>query len=108
MTQVLDHASLTQYVIASLHKGQGREEIETDLQQQGHDERFVKDLVQEIVRLRYAKARAQGLSLILAGAVVCGLGFLLTITAAGSVSLPLYGLTSLGIILVLGGFTKVF
>ncbi len=103
--------SLSTYVLSLLDEGQGREQIETQLLEQGHDERFVKDLVAEVQKLRYSKRRAQGLALILTGAVICFLSFLLTITSSfthGSFPWVLYGLTSIGIIVVFMGLMKVF
>ena len=55
--------------------------------------------------------RNQGVNLIIMGAVVCFLSFLLTITSSfshGSFPYVLYGLTSCGILIAFAGFTKVF
>lgn len=103
--------SLSQYVTSLLNDGQGREQIETNLLEKGHEERFVKDLVREAQKLYASKRRSQGLTLILSGAVICFLSFLLTITSsfsAGSFPMVLYGLTSAGIIVVFIGFMKIF
>ncbi len=102
---------VSKYVISLLNNGQGREEIEADLLKKGHDEKFVKHIVKEAQQLRYSIRRTQGLALILAGAVVCFLSFLLTITTSFShTSFPyvLYGLTSVGILIVFAGFTRIF
>jgi len=102
---------LSNYVISQLNEGKRKEQIETDLLAKGHDERFVKDLVRESQKLRYAKRRTQGLVLILAGAVVCFASFLLTITSSfsqESFTTILFGLTSIGIVIVFAGFTRVF
>ncbi len=102
---------LSKYVISLLNDGQGRETIEHDLMAKGHDEKFVKNLVRESQKLRYAIRRTQGLSLILAGAVICFASFLITITSSfshGSFPYVLYGLTSVGIIVVFTGFTRIF
>jgi hypothetical protein len=106
-----ENINLGQQVLNMLNEGTGREQIESILLEKGHDERFVKDLVQETVKLRHARQRSQGLTLILSGAVVCFLSFLLTITSSFSHSsfpMILYGLTSVGIIIVFAGFMKVF
>jgi hypothetical protein len=103
--------SLGIYVLSLLDKEQSREQIETHLLEKGHDEKFVKELVAESIKLRYAKRRAQGMGLILAGAVICFTSFLLTITASFThTSFPyvLYGLTTIGIIVVFAGLMKVF
>lgn len=106
-----EQESLNQYVYSMLDNGQGRESIENDLLAKGHDERFVKDLVKEVQKLRHSKRMSQGLALILVGAVICFASFLITITSSfsqGSFPYVLYGLTSVGIIVVFAGFSKVF
>jgi hypothetical protein len=103
--------TLTEYVISLLDEGVGREEIEQRLEEKGHDERFVKAFVKEAIKLRYSKRRSQWLTLILSGAVICFISFLLTITSSFSASafpIVLYGLTSVGILVVFTGFMKVF
>ena len=103
--------SLSTYVMTLLEEGQGREQIETLLLEKGHDEKFVKELVKEARQLWDTKRRSQGLTLILIGAVMCFLSFVLTITSTfstGSFPYILYGLTSLGIIVVFTGVMKVF
>lgn len=111
MHNVLENASIGLSVLDMLAHGQGREEIEQALLQQGHDEGFVKNIVKETIKLRQEKLRAQGLTLILSGAVICFLSFLLTITSSFSHSsfpLVLYGLTSAGILVVFLGFMRIF
>ena len=103
--------SLTKYVISMLAEGKDRAHIETQLLEKGHDEKFVKELVKEAQKLHYAIRRSQGLTLILVGAVICFVSFLLTITSSfthSSFPWVLYGLTSVGILVVFAGFMKVF
>jgi hypothetical protein len=103
--------SISQHITNLLEDGQGREQIEKHLREQGHDERFVTDIVKEAITLYDAKRRSQGLTLILSGAVVCFGSFLLTITSSfGSRAFPmvLFGLTSVGIVVVFAGFVKIF
>jgi hypothetical protein len=104
-------SSLGDYVLRSLNDGRLRADIEAELMAEGHDERFVKEIVHETVKLRYARRRSQGLAFILVGALICFASFLLTITASGiqgNFSFILYGLTTVGIIFVFSGFTMVF
>jgi len=99
------------YVFALLEEGRGREEIEALMLQKGHDERFVKELVKETIKLRQSKRISQGLGYILVGALVCFTSFLLTITGTfsqGSFPWVLYGLTSVGILIVFAGFMRIF
>ncbi len=103
--------SLGSYVIALLDEGRRKDEVEVLLKEKGHDESFIKELMYESVKLRDAKRRSQALTLVLAGAFVCLISFVLTITSSfthSSFGFVLYGLTSIGIIIVFAGFTKVF
>jgi len=111
MAEVSENFSVSEYVLVLLGQGQDREQITTDLLQKGHDERFVQELLHETIKLRNAKMRTQGLTLILIGAVVCLLSFVLSITSSAThlnFPLVLYGLTSVGIIIVFAGFMKIF
>jgi hypothetical protein len=108
---VLQTESLGNFVLSLLENGQTRDEIEKGLLEKGHDEWFVIELVSESIKLRQTKRRAQGLAFILAGAVICFLSFLLTITSTFSIeSFPyvLYGITTMGIIVVFCGLMRVF
>ena len=117
VTNEITMASLAQdqtvgdHVIVLLKRGQSREDIEAWLITRGHDERFVKELVKEAKKNYETRRRAQGMMLIVCGAIICFTSFLLTVTSAFSFSnLPwvLYGLTSAGILLAFAGFTKIF
>lgn len=106
-----DHNNITRDIFALLARGYSKQQVEAELLNKGHEELFVKELLQETIKLRNAKKRVLGLSLILAGALVCLLSCVLAITlhmSASHFSLVLYGCTSLGIILVFAGFTQVF
>lgn len=103
--------ALYSYVINLFDQGMPREQIVSHLQDNQHDETFARHLVAEVLKLREAKRRSQGLTLILCGAFVCLMSFVLTITSSFSQSsfpYVLYGLTSVGIIIVFAGFMKVF
>ena len=111
MSNVPKPLPLCSYVVTLLMAGHQKAQIEDRLLEQGHDERFVQELVAEAVKLHNMKIRAQGLTLILVGAFVCLLSFVLSITASAThLNFPivLYGLTSLGIIIVFAGFVKIF
>ena len=107
----VESKSLGNVVISMLDDGMRRDDIIESLIGKGHDERFVRELVAESSKLRDTKRRAQGLALILGGALICFLSFLLTITSSfTSTSFPyvLYGVTSLGVLVVFAGLMKVF
>ena len=106
-----EQQSLSTKVYTMLDEGQMRADIEQFLLEKGHDIKFVKELISETSKLRDTRRRAQGMVFILGGAVVCFLSFLLTITSSFSNNTfpyVLYGVTSLGIIIVFTGLTKVF
>ena len=102
---------LCSYVVTLLLAGHQRAQIEDRLVEQGHEKKFVQELVAEAVKLHNMKIRSQGLALILGGALVCLISFVLSITASAThLNFPfvLYGLTSIGIIIVFAGFMKIF
>lgn len=99
------------YVERMLENGETKEYIEKSLIDHGHDRRYVLELVEEVSKLRNAGQRSLGLTLILVGAVICFVSFLITVTGAVSgdaYNFVLFGLTSLGVIVIFAGFTKVF
>ncbi|MCD6010660.1 MAG: hypothetical protein K0Q79_522 [Flavipsychrobacter sp.] len=99
------------YVLSLFAQGMSREQVIAHLLDNGHDEVFAKELVAGALKLRDAKKRHQGLVFILFGAFVCLLSFALTITSSftqSSFPYVLFGLTSLGIIIVFAGFIKIF
>lgn len=103
--------SLGANVMAMLNDGRLKDDIKAELIAQGHDEQFVHELVAETAKLRYARRRTQGLALILGGALVCLVSCLTTIASSQAqehLSTMLYGLTSLGILVVFAGLTRVF
>ncbi len=100
-----------QYVFRMLDAGITREQAEQHLVDAGHDRRFAQELVAEVAILRNERRRSTGLLLILFGAIVCFLSFILTITGVftgDSFHYVLFGLTSVGVTIVFVGFTKVF
>ena len=105
------HGQLSELVFRMLEDGAGKEQIETNLFAQGYEESFVKEFVTEAIKHRNLKRRSHALLLILCGAVICFASFILTITSSFSHdSFPwiLYGLTTIGIVVVFAGFMKVF
>ena len=92
-----------------LDKGLSDEQIKTELLGHGIDERNLTDIFKEVVKLRRARNTAKGLYFILAGALLCLLSCIFTLTSSNTdVGLMLYGVTSLGIIIVFIGLIKIF
>lgn len=108
---IAEKESVSKLVSSMLHNEMSRDEIETQLLEQGYEAAFVKELVAESVKMRDLKRRTQGLALILSGAVICFFSFLFTITSSythSSFPYVLFGLTSVGIVVVFAGLMKVF
>ena len=94
-----------------LDKGYNNEQIKTELQKRGFEERHLPEMLKEITRLRNARKTSAGLMLILIGGVVCLLSCVLTMTSNYSHSnfaIVLYGFTTIGILIVFGGLMKIF
>lgn len=108
MSQVTNE-HLSEQIMELLNRGRKREQIVSELLSSGHEAYYVKKLVEETYKMRLGKLRQQGLVLILIGAIICLLSCILTMTTSHS-TMPfvLYGLTSVGVIIVFAGFTKVF
>jgi hypothetical protein len=99
------------YATRMLDSGVSRQQIENDLVSMGQSRQFAADIVSELVKMRDAKKRSQGLVLILAGAFICFISFLLTVTgfvSGDAYNFVLFGVTSLGVIVIFAGFTMVF
>ncbi len=98
-------------ILSMLESGRTTDEITTELINGGHEERFVQNIVAEAKKLYYAKKRTSGLTLIMAGGVICLLSFVFSINSYLSdqpISWALYGLTTLGTLVIFAGFIKVF
>lgn len=111
MVQEAPNVSLSERILDLLKQGQKKEQVEHTLLAEGLEEYFVRQMVAEAVKLKNTKTRALALMLILAGAFLCFLSFLLTITSSfshSSFEIVLYGFTSIGIILVFAGLVKIF
>ena len=94
-----------------LREGKSDDEIRTILIAQYDDSPVVVQLMQEVKKLRSAKATSAGLIFILAGAVVLLASFLmayLRFSTSDSLSFALYGLTTAGILIVFVGLMKIF
>jgi hypothetical protein len=90
-------------------KGLSLKDIEAELVQSGIEPRHVPELMAEIKKLRNAKRTSRGLILILIGAVICLVSCIITLFSSYSdLSLVLYGLTSVGIIIVFAGLMQIF
>ncbi|MGN6477957.1 MAG: hypothetical protein ACTHKV_12075 [Flavipsychrobacter sp.] len=87
------------------------EAIKAELMKRGFEEHSLPEMMNEIKKLRNSRKTSGGLILILAGAVLCLLSCILTLTGSysgTSFQLVLYGITTLGILITFGGLIKIF
>lgn len=92
-----------------LDKGYDNQQISNELMKLGIEEGHVPEMLKEIVKLRNSRKTASGLVFILIGAVICLISCIVTLTSdTHNITFVLYGLTSLGIIIVFGGLMKIF
>ena len=97
-------------VIESLANGQPKETIELALANLGYDHYQCSTIFEESKKIFQAKKRTKGFTLILVGALICLLSCVYTL-ATGSMSMSnftLFGLTTLGVIVVFAGLYMVF
>ncbi len=93
-----------------LEEGKGREHIESMLLEGGHDEGTVREVVATTIKLRNETRRNQAVTWIIIGAFLCLVSCLVTLCSASTTSMPyvLYGLTSVGILIIFAGFSRIF
>lgn len=103
------HKNVSEYVLSSFSAGKSKSEILAELLNQGHEEHSVSLILDEAVKQKLANKRTVGCGLILTGAAIC-LGSCIYSLMATYSSLPmsLYGLTTLGILVVFAGLIKIF
>ena len=107
----IESQSLTARIMELLDKSESRTDIERLLLQEGHDERFIKELVKETANAYNAKRVSSGLIYVAIGAVICLASCIVTMTTTyshASFGWMLYGLTTLGIIIAFAGLMKIF
>lgn len=62
---------LSTYILSLLEDGYRRKQIETYLVEHGHSVQFVREMVNETVKMRRSRRILKGLALLLAGAIIC-------------------------------------
>ncbi len=113
MHQTEQHDHLSDKVLQMLQEGKTREDAESLLTSMNLPLAFVKELVAESAKLYQSRRQSRGLNLVLIGAMLCFLSFLLTLLGAfpeSSVAhnVVLYGLTGTGVCVAFYGFTFIF
>lgn len=94
-----------------LKQGMSDKDIEQLLMNQYQDEFLVKNLMGEVKKMRNSQKTMVGLTLVLAGAFLMLLGFILAFVGVGSGALLdvfLYVFTTVGLIIAFFGLAKIF
>lgn len=91
-----------------LQKGLNNKQVEAELLQLGIDERNIPEMIREFTKIRNARNTTTGLYFILAGALFCLISCILTLAFSSATALILYGLTSVGVIIIFVGLAKIF
>jgi hypothetical protein len=103
--------TLRDHVKALIEKGHNKAEIESMLAADGHDSSAVNVLISTLKKEFNAKRSSQGIMLITVGSAICLVGFLMSVVCyndPGMLQLSLYGITTLGLLLVFAGFVLIF
>ena len=103
-------ANLAQQIMHLLDEETPKREIEQLMLDKGYDSHIVTRTIEECTVLRNNRRRAKGMLLIMAGALACFTSFLLTLTSSSisESSWQLFGLTSIGVSLVMAGLFYIF
>lgn len=91
-----------------LADGLDNKQVEAEMLKMGIDERNVPDLLREFKKMRNARNTTIGLYFILAGALLCLVSCVLTLAFSSASAFILYGLTSVGVIIVFIGLARIF
>lgn len=100
--------SITDYTTNWLDKGLTNKQIEEELHAIGVEERNIPDMLKEIIKMRNARNTTKGLYFMLAGASLCLISCVVTLMSSQTSALMLYGLTSIGIVVIFAGLVKIF
>ncbi len=93
-----------------LERGENAQSIEKVLSEKTNDIVLIAVVIKEARNAYYAELRKQGFRLILIGCLTCITGFLITFlnfNTSRSIDLAMYGLTSLGLLIVFWGLFKI-
>lgn len=96
------------YVLGWLEKGLSNNQIEAELISLGIEERNIPEMLKEITKMRNARNTTKGLYLMLAGASLCLISCVVTLMSSQTSAIMLYGVTSVGIIIIFAGLVKIF
>ncbi len=99
---------VSQVATSWLEKGLSNQQIKAELLNNGIDERDIPEMLKEISKMRHARNVAAALYFILAGAFLCLISCIITLMSAQTNAFVLYGLTSLGIVIIFVGLYKIF
>ena len=101
------HYNKVQHVF---RKGISEEEVVSELLSSGVSEEDVLSIVAEWKKEKYARQQKMGLMLLVAGSLTCFISCIFTMLniMPALTNFFLYGMTSMGVVVVLGGLVMVF
>jgi hypothetical protein len=108
MEQVNLNSQLSVHILDMLNNGSKKDQTIDELVKEGHEEYFARQMVEQTIKLRNSKLMADGLRLILIGAAICLLSCIFALTSTGNFHLVMYGMTTLGILIIFAGLVKIF
>ena len=103
-------ATLRHHILSLLEKGHTTGDIEESLTNEGHDAGAIRTILSRLSRMQSGRKQVQAVSLIVAGSILCLLCILLAVTAIFPHSgfyTALYGLSSVGALLVVAGLMMI-
>lgn len=106
MTQA--KASIQQQATIWLEKGLTSEQVKAELLNMGIKDRNIPEMLREYKKMQHARNTTIGLYFILGGALLCLASCVFTLMSSSGNGFVLYGLTSLGIIVVFIGLARIF
>lgn len=111
MSQLQSNEQYLLYAQNLWQKGHRTDYIEKELMQTGLQEELVQEAINHLKKLGYAKRRARGMKLLMIGFILLLAGFFCTLFISSysenSFQYSLYGLTLVGISLVLAGMIDI-
>jgi hypothetical protein len=94
-----------------LEQGHESDFIVSHLHKEGVDPATISEVLLHLKRLRNSKRTQTGSRLVLLGVILMGLGFLsccFLLDPGSSLTIALYGFTSIGVIIMLAGLVMIF
>lgn len=103
-------ADVAKIITQTLASGRGRADIESELREKGYDLDTFAHHIEAGLKQYAIRKRTNGQVLIAIGALICFASCVITLAlgSIGNSAITLIGITSLGIIVLFAGLTKIF